>query len=489
MTTRGLADLMKESAMETDGLTIDDIGITGLSADSRAVRPGYLFAALPGSAVDGRSFIDAATKKGAAVVLAPTGTQTDLSIPLITDDNPRRRFALMAAAFYGRQPETVGAVTGTNGKTSVAWFARQLWEATGCRAAALGTLGIVSKARTVEGNLTTPDPVRLHEILAQLEEDGIGCLAMEASSHGLDQYRLDGVRVGIGVFTNISRDHLDYHVTMEAYVAAKMRLFTEVMAPGGVAVLNADVPEFAALEAAARGHGHRVLSYGEAGTDIRLLSIEPVGAGLHVKIAVMEKEVVLTLPLVGTFQAMNAFAALGMAMASERVSAADLVPHLESLLAVPGRMERVGKTKTGADVYVDYAHTPDALSAALSALCLHTMGQLSVVFGCGGERDKGKRAEMGRIATELADRVTVTDDNPRGEDASTIRADVMAGAIGADTIADRAEAIEMAMADLGPGDILLVAGKGHETGQIIGDEVLAFDDRAVVRSLLKGGAS
>jgi UDP-N-acetylmuramoyl-L-alanyl-D-glutamate--2,6-diaminopimelate ligase len=459
---------------------IADIEIRGLTEDSRAVEPGFLFAALPGSKADGTAFIAEAARKGAAAVLAPEGTGPVGSLPIIEDSLPRRRFALMAAAFYGAQPETIVAVTGTSGKSSTVSFARQIWKALGKSSASLGTLGIDSDPIRRYSGLTTADPVRLHADLAELARAGVTHAAMEASSHGLDQYRLDGVKVRAAGFTSFGRDHLDYHATPDAYFAAKARLFTEVLQPGGTAVLNADIPEFDRLEKVARGAGHPVMSYGERGKELRIVERRASAAGQAATLELFGHRRTIALPLAGAFQLMNALCALGLAAATgaEVSSAADA---LERLAGVRGRLERVATLANGAAVYVDYAHKPDALETVLNALRPHTDGKLVVVFGCGGDRDRGKRPIMGGIATRLADRVIVTDDNPRTEQAAAIRAEILAGAPAAAEIGDRAAAIEAAIKDLQPGDVLVVAGKGHEQGQIVGTEIRPFDDAAVVR--------
>lgn len=458
-----------------------DPDIAGLTADSRAVRPGHLFAALPGLKADGRKFIEDAISRGAAAVLAPLGTtMPDARTVLVEDDNPRRRFALMAARFHSRQPKTVAAVTGTNGKTSVVNFARQIWTRSGLRAASLGTLGLTSPDRTEPGSLTTPDPVSLHRNLDRLAADGVTHAAIEASSHGLDQYRLDGVTVSVAAFTNFTRDHLDYHGSMNAYWQAKCRLFGEVMPAGRVAVINADSQQTGLLARLCLDRGHRIITYGTAGTDIRLSHIAPTSHGQELSLAVLGKTYQLHLPLVGAFQASNAACALGLVLATgtQPDVAVAALAHLEE---VPGRLQRVATTAQGSPIYVDYAHTPDGLETALKALRPHTARHLVVVFGCGGDRDKGKRPQMGRIAVEWADRVIVTDDNPRSEDPAVIRAEILAASPGASEIGDRADAIRQAVASLGQGDLLVVAGKGHETGQIVGDRVLPFDDAEQAR--------
>ncbi len=468
-----------------------ETSIAGLTCDSRQVEPGYLFAALPGVHADGRDFIGQALARGAAAVLAPPGTviparDPEPPVPLLIDENPRRQFALMAARFFGRQPERVAAVTGTNGKTSVVHFLRHIWSRLGHKAAALGTLGVTGADVDMPGGLTTPDPVALHRALARMADGGIDRLAIEASSHGLDQYRLDGVRVAVGAFTNLSRDHLDYHGSMDAYLASKLRLFTEVMAPGGWVVVNGDAPEARAVKSAARAAGHRVLSFGVAGRHIRLLEVEALPQGQRLRFTINGRTRTVTLPLLGGFQGANALCALGLALATgaEEDAAAEA---LETLEGVPGRLQRIGVAGgPGGDVaaYVDYAHTPDALGNVLEALRPHARGRLHVVFGCGGDRDAGKRPEMGRIAGDLADVVIVTDDNPRTEDAAAIRRQIIAACPGGREIGDRAEAIRAAVAGLGPGDLLVVAGKGHEQGQIIGAETRPFDDAQVLADAL-----
>nr|WP_245689199.1 UDP-N-acetylmuramoyl-L-alanyl-D-glutamate--2,6-diaminopimelate ligase [Roseospirillum parvum] len=461
-----------------------DLEISGLSADSRAIRPGWLFAALPGRRADGRVFIDQAIANGAAAVLAPPGTKAP--VPVIADPLPRRRLALMAARFFGRQPDTVVAVTGTNGKTSTVSFARQLWRHLGRPAGSLGTVGAFGPGFERPGNLTTPDPVLLHDLLAQMAEAGTETLAMEASSHGLDQHRLDGVRLAAAAFTNLSRDHLDYHADMAAYRAAKFRLFEELLPPGAGAVLNADVGEYPELREICDRRGLRVISYGMAGGTLRLEQVEPTRGGQKLVLRVLGRRHTVLLPVAGQFQAMNALAALGLVLAAgAEAEAGAAVEALHHLSGVSGRMERVAVRANGAAVYVDYAHTPDALEIALEALRHHVQGRLSVVFGCGGDRDPGKRAPMGEIAARLADRVIVSDDNPRGEDPAAIRAAILAAAPGAVEIGDRGAAIRRAVAELAPRDVLLIAGKGHESGQIVGDAVLPFDDSQAAREAVR----
>ncbi|MEQ8269166.1 MAG: UDP-N-acetylmuramoyl-L-alanyl-D-glutamate--2,6-diaminopimelate ligase [Parvibaculum sp.] len=464
--------------------------ILGLTADSRAVKPGFLFAALPGTKFDGSRFIPQALEQGAAALLVPQGTKVEARVPVIAVGNPRRRLALMAARFFGKQPGIVAAVTGTNGKTSVATFVRQIWAALGVEAASLGTLGIESGKGARELGFTTPDPVALQAELAALADEGVTHLAMEASSHGLAQYRLDGVKLAAAGFTNITRDHMDYHTSFDDYLYAKLRLFGEVMGPGGVAVINADSPQFAEFEALSWARGHRVISVGRKGKSIFMAAARPTLRGQTLELVHDGRNYEVKLPLVGGFQASNALVAAGLAIgcggAAEKVFAA-----LEKLTGAKGRMEEAAHLARGASVYIDYAHTPDALDNVLQAIRPHTAGKLSVVFGCGGDRDAGKRPLMGEIAAKLADAVYVTDDNPRSEEAAAIRAEIIKGCPGATEIGDRAQAIETAMRALGKGDVLVVAGKGHETGQIVRDKVIPFSDHEAIAAAAKkmGGAA
>lgn len=467
-----------------------DPEVSGITADSRAVQSGYLFAALPGTRQNGNAFIPDALKRGAVAVLAGPGIEVPSPALRIESANPRRSLALLAARFYGRQPRMIAAVTGTNGKTSIAAFTRQIWTLLGHKAASLGTLGLVAPHVTRPGSLTTADPVALHKDLADLAEAGVEHVAMEASSHGLDQFRLDAVRVSAAAFTNLTRDHLDYHGTMEAYFAAKRRLFSDVLASDGTAVLNADVPEFDELSRLCRQRGIRVLSYGRKASDIRLDRLEPLSTGQKLSITVAGRTVELILPLVAGFQAMNALAALGLVIGSgaDPQKAAETLAQLDG---VPGRMQRAAMRRNGAAVYVDYAHTPDALETVLTALRPHAR-KLAVLFGCGGDRDPGKRPIMGAIAARLADRVVVTDDNPRSEDPAAIRKQILAACPGAEEIGARRKAIFHAVAALQPGDVLVLAGKGHEQGQIVGSTTHPFDDAQVAREAVAeadGGAA
>ncbi len=460
--------------------------IAGISADSRLVEPGFLFVAIAGTKADGARFISDARKKGAAAVLVGAHTKVaEIGVPVLRTEEPRRALALMAARFYVAQPATVVAVTGTSGKTSVADFTRQIFAGLGHQAASLGTIGVVKPDGSLYGVLTTPDPVSLHRILAELAEEGVTHLAFEASSHGLDQHRLDGVRIKAAAFTNLGRDHLDYHPTMEAYLAAKLRLFTELLPEDGTAVINADTLEGAQVAGAAQTSGHRVLTVGRKGDGLKLERLVREGFGQRMSVGYEGRVYDVRLPLLGEYQASNALVAAGLAIATGE-SAGRVLPALQSLHGVKGRLEIVGEVQGGLAV-VDYAHKPEALAAVLDALRPFATGKLICVIGCGGDRDKGKRPLMGTIAVEKADVVIVTDDNPRTEDPATIRAEILAGAAGAREIGNRAEAIRAGVAMLEKGDVLVIAGKGHETGQIVGDKVLPFSDHEEVRKALGSG--
>ena len=456
-----------------------------MTADSRAVRPGMLYAALPGARADGRAFISDAVARGAAAVLAPVGTAWPVGVPgrpMILDAEPRRALARLAALQVGPQPERIVAVTGTNGKTSTAEFLRQILAGSGVEAASLGTLGLITRTSQGSPGLTTPDPVELAETLAALARDGVRAVALEASSHGLDQFRLDGVRLAAAGFSNLTRDHLDYHGTTEAYRTAKLRLFDALLPAGAPTVASAslDAATMDALRGIAARRGLALHRVGEDGDLLRLLRATPQPGGqvLEIDAGGVRREVVLPLP--GRFQADNALLAAGLAIVTGMADALDWLPKLQG---VRGRMELAAALPNGAVVYVDYAHTPDALDRLLSALRPHTAGRLHVVFGAGGDRDPGKRPLMG-VAARAADRAIVTDDNPRSEDPAAIRRAVLAALPGAAEIGDRAAAIAAAMDGLAPGDVLVVAGKGHEQGQSVGGAVLPFDDASIVRGLL-----
>jgi UDP-N-acetylmuramoyl-L-alanyl-D-glutamate--2,6-diaminopimelate ligase len=464
-----------------------DVEIAGLTADSRRVHPGYLFAALPGSEVDGRDYVPAALKAGASALLLPEGSR--LSVPpeiaVLTTANPRRALALMAARFAGAQPKIVCAVTGTSGKTSTTVFARQLWTLLGHRAGSMGTIGVVAPGYERGESLTTPDPVELHAMLAELARKDVDHVAIEASSHGLDQYRLDGVQLAAAAFTNLSRDHLDYHPTMEAYLQAKLRLFAELLPSGAAAVINADIePATRLIEIAVR-RKQRLIRFGRKGCEIRLLNQTPSATGQVLELKVLGEHHTVTFPVVGLFQAENLLAALGLVIGAG-ADPEKAVGMIDRLTGVHGRIEHVATTPSGGSIYVDYAHKPAGLEAVLTALRPHAEGKLVVLFGCGGDRDPGKRPQMGEIATRLADRVIVTDDNPRTEDPATIRAAILKGAPGATEIGDRAQAIKTAVGRLQRGDLLVIAGKGHETYQIVGKTKHPFDDSAVARAAVTG---
>jgi UDP-N-acetylmuramoyl-L-alanyl-D-glutamate--2,6-diaminopimelate ligase len=463
-----------------------DIVITALIADSREAKPGALFFALPGATLDGAAFAaDAAARGASAVVAARDAALPDLAVPVVRTEHPRRALALAAARFFGAQPPIGVAVTGTNGKTSVVSFVRQIWERMAFAAASIGTVGVVGPAGYARATHTTPDPVKLHTLLAELADHGVTHFAMEASSHGLAQHRLDGVRLTAAGFTNITRDHLDYHPSFDDYLAAKLRLFTDVLPEGAAAVVDADGAGAETFAAAARARGVRVLTTGRNGGFLRLAEQRRDGLGQHLTVRVNGGEHRLFLPLAGAFQASNALVAAGLALAAGSETELTL-RALESLKGAAGRLELVARTPSGAPVFVDYAHTPDALETVLKTLRPYTEGRLAVVFGCGGDRDRGKRPQMGAIAARLADVAYVTDDNPRGEDPALIRRAILAACPGGVEVGDRAEAIRRAVRALAAGDVLVVAGKGHETGQIVGATVLPFSDQDVARDAAQG---
>ena len=460
------------------------VPILGLTADSRAVKPGFLFAALPGTHTDGSKFIADALARGAAAILVPQGgAPKRATTPVLEDADPRRRLALIASRFFAAQPETVVAVTGTNGKTSVASFVRQLWEGQGIPSASLGTIGVVSPKTTRKLNHTTPDPIELHAILAGLAKDGVTHLAFEASSHGLEQRRLDGVRLAAAAFTNITRDHLDYHESFEDYFEVKLRLFRELLPPGAPAIVDVDSDGGRRVAEIAKSRGHKLVSVGEAGETLRLVSAKRDGFAQRLIILHDGKSYEVKVPLVGDFQATNALVAVGLVIATGG-DPARVIKALANLRGAKGRLDLAGTTKSGAPIFVDYAHTPDALAKALAALRPYVTARLVVVFGCGGDRDKGKRPEMGAAAGTNADSVIVTDDNPRTEEPAAVRRAILAAAPNAVEIADRATAINQAIQGLNAGDVLLIAGKGHETGQIVGDKIIPFSDHDAVAAAL-----
>lgn len=461
-----------------------ELEINGITADSRDVQPGFAFAALHGQTLDGAAFIDDARTRGASVVIASSDSEiADPGLPVIRVDDPRSVLARTAARFSGGQPQTMVAVTGTAGKTSVASFTRQIWQRAGMAAAMIGTTGVVSPQRNEYAPLTTPDPVHLHQLLRALADEGVTHGAMEASSHGLDQRRLDGVQLSAGAFTNLGRDHLDYHPTLEAYFEAKMRLFTALLPKGAPAIIFADDEWSERAQETARGAGLNVLSVGRNGT---FLTLKRVEHQRHRQVAEIHHEGAIyqvTIPLAGDFQLSNALVAAGLAIATG-VPVGEAIAALEHLQGAPGRLELAGTTDNGVPAYVDYAHKPDALEQVLRSVRPFTTGRIVLVFGCGGDRDRGKRPIMGEIASRLADVVIVTDDNPRSEDPAMIRAEILSGVPGAKEIGDRGGAINQAVAMLEQGDTLVVAGKGHEQGQTVGDTVLPFSDHGAIEQAL-----
>jgi len=466
------------------GSAVGEIEVTGVTADSRQAAPGSLFVALAGSKADGSAFAADAVSRGAVAVVAGGDAHLDgLSVPVLRVADPRRALALVAAHIHSGQPEIMAAVTGTSGKTSVVSFARQIWAHAGYSAASIGTTGVVAPGRDDYGTLTTPDPVALHRLLSELAASGVTHAAMEASSHGLDQRRLDGVKLSVAAFTNLGRDHMDYHPTVEDYHKAKLRLFDTLMKKGAPAVIFADDPWTEPTEKAARKAGLEVLTVGRNGNFLTLKRLEHERSRQRAEILAGGELFEIDLPLAGDFQMWNALVAAGIAIASgTRIATA--MAALEKLHGAPGRLDLIGNTRAGAPVYVDYAHKPEALENVLASVRPFTTGKVVVVFGCGGDRDKGKRPIMGGIATRLADIVIVTDDNPRTEVPATIRAEIMANAPGAIEIGDRREAIRHAVGLLGAGDSLVVAGKGHEEGQTIGTVTHHFSDHEEVRAAL-----
>jgi UDP-N-acetylmuramoyl-L-alanyl-D-glutamate--2,6-diaminopimelate ligase len=470
--------------LPVEGIASVDLEVTGISSDSRQVKPGVVFFALAGTKADGAVYAADAAARGAAAIVAGKGSAVaGLSVPVLAVDDPRLALALSAARYFGKQPQTMVAVTGTSGKTSVAAFTRQIWEQAGYAAASIGTTGVVAPGRNDYGSLTTPDPVALHQLLRELADAGVTHASMEASSHGLDQRRLDGVKLAAGGFTNLGRDHMDYHPTIEDYHRAKLRLFDTLLPKGAPAVIFADDPWSAPTIEAAQAAGLEVLTVGRHGDFLRLKRVEHER---HRQRAEVEADGVLyeiDLPLAGDFQISNALVSAGLAI-STGTPVAKALMALEKLKGAPGRLDLVGTAANGAPVYVDYAHKPDALENVLASVRPFTTGRVIVVFGCGGDRDRGKRPIMGEIATRLADVVIVTDDNPRSEVPETIRAAILAAAPDAIEIGDRRQAIHEAVAMLHAGDTLIVAGKGHEEGQTIGSETLHFSDHEEVRAAL-----
>lgn len=483
MSALHLSDLLRRDVAS-------DPVITGVTADSRKVAPGALFVALPGSAADGRAFIPQALAQGAAAVLAPSDTPDSAAPVLVTSGDVRRAYAIAARSFYGAQPKTCVAITGTNGKTSVATFCREIWAGIGHKSASMGTLGVIGqkgdKTYALTGpGLTSPDAAEAARLLAELARKEVTHLALEASSHGIDQRRLDGVALKAAGFTNLTQDHLDYHGTMEDYRAAKLRLFEALLPRGRTAVLNADSDAYSAFASASIMAGLGVFGVGERGRDLTLIGRKATPEGQRLTLDVRGSVREILLPLAGAFQASNALVAAGLCIAAGDAPDA-VVGALENLTGAQGRLQRIGAHAAGAkgEVYVDYAHTPDGLETVLNALRPHATGRLIVVFGAGGDRDRGKRPLMGGIAGRLADVAIVTDDNPRSEDPASIRAQVLAGYPAAMEIGDRRTAIETAIEMMGDGDVVVIAGKGHEQGQIVGGVTHPFDDATVASEAL-----
>ena len=507
MITYRLSDLF--AALGVEGVWLNDAGptrladydptVTSLTADSRLVTPGAVFAALPGTHHHGADFVADAVAKGAVALILGTDGIYEITVkhaqtrnvPHFVTETPALVLAKLSARFYGRQPQNIVAVTGTNGKTSVSWFCQAIWQKLGLKTGVIGTIGVFANQELLASSLTTPSAVDLHRYLAQMSGKSVAYVAIEASSHGLEQYRLDGVRLRAAAFTNLSRDHLDYHGTMEAYLKAKSSLFSRILPQDGIVVLNSDVPEFADLNQLAQKRGQTVFQYGKNAEELRLLSQTAHEEGQQLRISIFGTEYQVNLPLIGEFQAMNALCALGLVLAvgadQNRAVAA-----LSQLPVPPGRAQVIGRGRNGGIILIDYAHTPDALERILTSLRPLAKNRLLVGFGCGGNRDRGKRPLMGEIAARLADYVVVTDDNPRQEDAALIRQailkaaqDVTATKANLLEIGDRAEAISHLVSELQNGDIAVLAGKGHETGQIIGDQILPFDDAEMVRAALR----
>jgi UDP-N-acetylmuramoyl-L-alanyl-D-glutamate--2,6-diaminopimelate ligase len=456
-----------------------DSEVTGFAIDHRKVAKGSVFGAFKGQLFNGEDFIGDAVSRGAAAVVARPEAEV-VGVPLLADTEPRRLFADLAAKFFAPYPDTVVAVTGTNGKTSTVEMTRQIWRMSGHRSASIGTLGVTTADDQVKTGLTTPDIVTFLSNLAGLERMGVSHVAYEASSHGLDQHRCEGVPLAAAAFTNFSRDHLDYHGTMEDYFEAKMRLFEELLPPGSPAVIWTDDPKSEEVIERCSARGHKLLTVGHSGETIRLSDQAATPLGQALMLDHDGRSLKLSLPLIGAYQASNVLVAGGLAMATG-IGFDHVFSAMQRVAPVRGRLERAVISRDGVPVYVDYAHTPDALEAAIAALRPHVEGRLITLFGAGGDRDQGKRPEMGKIAAELSDIVIVTDDNPRSEDPALIRSAIMAAAPGAIEVAGRREAIAMAIDMAQSGDIILLAGKGHETGQIVGDRVLPFDDAIVAR--------
>ncbi|MBT5540896.1 MAG: UDP-N-acetylmuramoyl-L-alanyl-D-glutamate--2,6-diaminopimelate ligase, partial [Alphaproteobacteria bacterium] len=488
-----LINLLPDSLSPATGKA--DLEITRIVSDSRQVVPGALYVAINGEQVDGRDFIPQALSKGASAILAqPKEGLSQSSEIIFTSEDPRKILSQIAANFYGKQPKHCAAVTGTNGKTSVASFVQQLWQSLDYSCASLGTIGLQTSLPLPpdlsKSTLTTPDTISLHEIVQKLGNIGIDHLIFEASSHGLKQYRTDGLALEVAAFTNISRDHLDYHATFEDYFVSKSRLFAECLPKGKTAVLNADIPEFETLKELCEQSGHKVLTYGKQGKEFRILDLQPSDNTLAIRCEILSKTHEIILPFIGEFQAMNLMCALAILYGThqDQVLLEKAIQSIKHLKAPIGRLEFVGHTEKGSKVYVDFAHTPEALEMLLKTLRPHTDGKLAVVFGCGGDRDPGKRPLMGSVAQLCADRVIVTDDNPRTENPEKIRQQIIEKCPKALDIGDRAEAIYEAIQGLEQKDTLVIAGKGHEKGQIVMDKILPFEDQLVAQKAIRESA-
>ena len=478
---------MKHSLLEKIDFTGNNI--LGIATDSRLVKDNYIFVAIEGVNLNGEDFITSAIDNGATVIVCRHTAQQNIpkayqaKALFVEYENTRQAVSILASEFYRPQPDCIVGVTGTNGKTSVAEFARQLWAATGLKSASIGTLGVSTDGYVPGESLTTPDAITLHRDLNQLKQEKIDHIAIEASSHGLDMHRLDGVKLNAAAFTNLSRDHLDYHQNMQSYRACKFRLFDELLPSSGTAVINADCTEYDSLFNTCQDRGIKVISYGINRGEIRTLSHSVQPHGFSITLDILGQHFEADLPLLGEFQISNLLAAMGLVIACGSKPEM-VVSHISRLKGIQGRMQRAGTLKNGGTAYIDFAHTPDGLETVLKSARPHTQGKLHVVFGCGGDRDGGKRPLMAQVAEQYADVVIVTDDNPRTEDPATIRKQIMQATSHATEVADRDKAIEQALQGLGGDDILIIAGKGHEQGQIVGTEILPFDDLTVTQTLI-----
>lgn len=473
-------------------LPLPDLEITGLTPDSREVKEGFLFAAIPGTQVHGGKFVKSAIESGAKVILADMQVAVEMAdifagsdVVFLSSPNVRKALSVLAGLYYPEMPDFMAAVTGTNGKSSIVTFARQLWGRLGVKAASFGTLGLAAEGIAEEDlpklqALTTPNVVELRRTLELLKNQGVEHCAFEASSHGLDQHRLDGVNLSVAVFSNFTRDHLDYHKSMQAYFQAKMRLFNDLLPPSGLAIICADDPNFDGVKSISESRDHHIWTYGMNGREFKLLNVNPDHKGQHLTCEIFGKSYEFYLPFAGSFQALNILASIAIVHKSGVASIDDILAKTSELEGVRGRMEcaAISEDKSA---FVDYAHTPDALENVLKVLRPHTENRLIVVFGCGGDRDATKRPLMGQIARRYGDKIYVTDDNPRSENPAEIRKAILEACPEAIELGDREEAIEKAIAEMQSGDVLVVAGKGHETYQIVGDEVRDFDDAEIIR--------